>query len=72
MNDEDDNYDLMPIKRVDLILRQLRPSHWTPERLGGASPADKREAGESLLALAGVGFVRVRLPAQYNARRQAR
>jgi hypothetical protein len=44
MNDAGDNYDRMPIERVDSILRQLRPEYWTPERLRGASPSDKREA----------------------------
>jgi hypothetical protein len=44
MNDSSDNYDRMPIERVDLILCQLRPEYWTPERLRGASPSDKREA----------------------------
>src|SRR5437763_651731 len=44
MDDTGDNYDGMPIERVDSILRQLRPEYWTPERLRGASPSDKREA----------------------------
>jgi hypothetical protein len=44
MNDAGDNYDRMPIERVDSILRQLRPEYWTPERLRGASPSEKREA----------------------------
>jgi hypothetical protein len=44
MNDAGDNYDRMPIERVDSILRQLRPEYWTPERLRGASPSAKREA----------------------------
>jgi hypothetical protein len=44
MNDAGDNYDRMPIERVDSILRQLRPEYWTPERLRGTSPSTKREA----------------------------
>ena len=43
MNDSGDDYDRMPIERVDSILRQLRPEYWTPERLRGASPSDKRQ-----------------------------
>src|SRR5262249_6744274 len=34
----------MPIEQVDSILCQLRPEYWTPERLRGASPSDKRQA----------------------------
>jgi hypothetical protein len=44
MKDSSDNYDHMPIERVDTILRQMRPEYWTPERLRGASPREKREA----------------------------
>jgi hypothetical protein len=44
MNDVGDSYAGMPIERVDLILSQLQPEYWTPERLRGASPSDKREA----------------------------
>src|ERR1700730_11572943 len=44
MNDSGDNYDRMPIDRVDLILGHLWPEYWTPERLRGASLSDKREA----------------------------
>jgi hypothetical protein len=44
MNDVGDDYEQMPIKQVDSILCQLRPEYWTPERLRGASPSDKRQA----------------------------
>jgi hypothetical protein len=44
MNDFSDNYDHMPIERVDLILGELWPEYWTPEKLRGAAPSDKREA----------------------------
>jgi hypothetical protein len=44
MDDSSDDYDRMPIERVDLILAQLWPEYWTPRRLLSASPSEKREA----------------------------
>jgi len=44
MNDAGDDYERMPIDRVDSILRQLQPEYWTRERLLDASPSDKRHA----------------------------
>jgi hypothetical protein len=58
MNDAGDNYDRMPIERVDSILRQLRPEYWSSERLRGASPSEKREAVRK--EFAGRGKSRVR------------
>src|SRR5260370_18646171 len=58
MNDSSDNYDRMPIERVDVILGQLWPEYWTPERLRGASPSVKREAVR--IAFTGRGERRVR------------
>lgn len=58
MNDAGDDYDRMPVERVDSILRQLRPDYWTPERLRGAPPSDKRAAVRQAFTARGRGAVR--------------